>query len=253
MQPQPTTAPPGMTLRDYFARTYVVNLPHRTDRRRLMVRELRRIGLPEEPGRVDFYPAIRPDDPGPFTGIGVRGCFLSHLAILKAARDQNLRNVLVLEDDLETAPALATLEPALVRFLSERPWGLTFFFPPGMPGDPRPAVTNGEPLTTSNIHVKGTHFYAVNGPTIGPVVAFLEEVLARPSGDPRGGPMHLDGAYNVFRKTYPDVITLFATTDLSGQRSSRSDVAGGRWFDSTPGVRSLATLARHVKHRLKGR
>lgn len=252
MQREPsTTAPaPATTLRDFFARTYVVNLPHRTDRRRLMVRELQRIGLPETPGRVEFFPAVRPTDAGPFTSVGVRGCYLSHLSILRSARDAGLRNVLVLEDDLETSPAIRAMEASLVRYLADRRWDLAYFFRPGG----RPAgtsVAEGEPFVTTTEPVKGAHFYAVNGPALGQVVAFLDQVLTRPSGDPCGGPMHYDGALNTFRAAHPDAVALVTTVDLSGQRGSRSDIADGPWYDRAPVVRSIATVARHLKYALK--
>ena len=62
--------------------TFVINLPYRTDRRSEMQRELSRIGW-----NAQFFPAIRPASAGSFSSIGAHGCFLSHLAVLKAARN----------------------------------------------------------------------------------------------------------------------------------------------------------------------
>ena len=36
----------------------------------------------------------------------------------------------------------------------------------------------------------------INAPAIGPLIAYLERMVARPAGHPEGGPMHVDGAYS---------------------------------------------------------
>jgi len=45
-----------------------------------MQKELSRIGW-----RAEFFPAVRPETAQGFPWIGARGCFLSHLAVLKSA------------------------------------------------------------------------------------------------------------------------------------------------------------------------
>lgn len=49
-----------------FDRIYVLNLPHRRDRRREMEAELARIGLSFAHPSVTLFPAIAPADPGEF-------------------------------------------------------------------------------------------------------------------------------------------------------------------------------------------
>src|SRR5579883_3652466 len=89
-----------MQIKDYFERIYAINLPHRGDRRNAIRREMANAGLPLTPGKIEIFSAVRPDDAAGFPGIGVRGCFLSHLSILKHAQATGLANVLVMEDDL---------------------------------------------------------------------------------------------------------------------------------------------------------
>jgi glycosyl transferase family 25 len=68
---------------------FYINLDRRTDRRREIEGELEGMGLSGER----------------FAGIaatpGIVGCGLSHLAVLRLARDRGLKNVLILEDDFQ--------------------------------------------------------------------------------------------------------------------------------------------------------
>jgi hypothetical protein len=238
-----------MTLTDYFARAYVVNLPERADRRRGMERELRAAGMPPTPGKVEFFPAVRPDSPGDFPGIGARGCYLSHLAILKRAIDDGLPNVLVMEDDLAVSGLLRPREGSIVGRLRSEDWGFVYL---GHGVEFAPGGKNAAPLRPFSGELQMTHFYGVNAPVIGRLVAFLEAVLTRPPGHPDGGPMHLDGAFNVFRAQNPDVRVLLSDPSFGHQRSSRSDIHPS-WFDRVPGLRQLAGAARAARLRLKGR
>jgi hypothetical protein len=97
--------------------------------------------------------------------------------------------------------------------------------------------------------VQTTHFVCFNGDAIAAARRYLEDMLSRPAGAAEGGPMHVDGAYNWFRKDNPQFVAYAAFPPLAGQRSSRSDVAGQRWFDRAPGVREAAQLARRLLRR----
>jgi hypothetical protein len=232
-----------MKITDYFARTYIINLPTRSDRRRETVRMLRRVDLPMGPGRVAFFPAVRPSSAGEFESIGARGCFLSHLGVLKKARDEGAPNVLIMEDDLEIDPNFGPLTESLVSDLDKEAWGFVYFGhrlesvvrPPGY-----------DLLVPYRGTIQTTHFLGVNGETLPRVINFLETLLTRPGGHPDGGPMHVDGAYSAFRQQNPEVRTLVAHPNLGWQRSSRSDICP-RWFDAVPGLTTLAGFARMMK------
>jgi glycosyl transferase family 25 len=66
---------------------YVINLDHRVDRLAEVSKELGDMGL-----RFTRFPAIK-------TTPGILGCGLSHLAVLKEARERKLPCVLIFEDD----------------------------------------------------------------------------------------------------------------------------------------------------------
>jgi len=75
---------------DDFDMIRIINLPERTDRRRRMESELRRVGLAGDP-RVEFFRAIRPAEALNHASIGMHGVFLSHHAILKERPRQGTR------------------------------------------------------------------------------------------------------------------------------------------------------------------
>lgn len=78
---------------------YVINLPYRADRRSEMAHQLVRVGLSFDDPQVVLFPAVRPTEPGALPSIGARGCFLSHLGVLRDALKKGARQILVLEDD----------------------------------------------------------------------------------------------------------------------------------------------------------
>lgn len=225
----------------YFARAYIVNLIERKDRRRQMEAMLRRVGLDAAPEWATFYPAVRPGSADGFPSCGARGCFMSHLEILKQAQAQNLKNVLIMEDDLEIDPRFKTSMDAFAKTLSAMDWTMVYFGHLLELG----AHEGNVALQPTNLPIQLTHFYAVNGPHLAELIRFLEAILERPPGHPDGGPMHVDGAYITFRQRHPDNLTLVANPSLGWQRSSRSDVTS-RWFDNAPVLRQIAGLARQL-------
>lgn len=84
----------------------IVNLPHRTDRRREMEREIAKIDTNVP---VSFFPAIKRDDRGPFLRVGSHGAYRSHLTILQRAA-KRAKSVLILQDDCQLLPEAFTHE-----------------------------------------------------------------------------------------------------------------------------------------------
>lgn len=239
-----------MPLMDYFDRCYIINLAERADRRREMERELAKVGMTLQSGKVDFFQAVRPESAGPFPSIGSRGCFMSHLGILREAKALGLRNVLVLEDDLAIDAHFLAAEEKLIEQLQHTAWDFAYFghvleLPENAPENARLERHHG-PIVTA-------HFYALNGGVIDRLLVFLETVLQRPPGHPDGGPMHVDGAYSTFRQQNPDVVTLVAVPSLGWQRPSRSDISPNRWYDRWPLIREAVAWLRRCKAWWKGR
>ncbi|MGE5757195.1 MAG: LPS biosynthesis glycosyltransferase [Planctomycetaceae bacterium] len=183
-----------MKIVEYFDKIRVINLPTRPDRRRQIARELSRHGMPLQPGKVELFEAIRPEDDGGFPTLGLHGGFLSHLGVLKEARAAGLARVLHIEDDLQISRRFEECQEALVDQLRNVEWGLVYFgHPIELESTPVPTlVPYSKPFVLA-------HFFGVNGIIFDRLVDFLERLRRRPPGHPDGGPMSIDGALNTFR------------------------------------------------------
>jgi hypothetical protein len=230
-----------MKLLEFFPRTRIINLPARLDRRRETRQEFARCALPLDPPGVGFFEAIGPLDAGGFPSAGVRGCFLSHLAVVEEARDAGQGHLLVLEDDIAFSREVASHGEVAVEALGRRDWDLAFFGH-ALPQVPGPLAWSPapEPMTLA-------HFYAVNARTLAPLAAFLRKVLATPPGHPDGGPMHYDGALNTFRRQHPAVVALALSRSLGYQRPSRTDLHQVSTLDRHGLLEPMASLVRGVK------
>jgi glycosyl transferase, family 25 len=242
---------------DFFDCAYVINLAHRQDRREETVRELAEVKIDLQPGKVEFFPAIRPTDPGHFPRLGFRGIALSQLAVLKQAKARGLKNVLILEDDLEFHPDFLQYESAIVTQLAEMDWDVVQL------GYCTSALPKGVDLTaqsgsdTQFLHdcdaeIIGCQLFAVNAKAFDLLIDFLEGLDSRPVGHPEGGGMSVDGGYNLLKRRKPEFQRLVSVPSLAEQRSSPSDITP-QWYDKMPVVSSLAAFSRtyNLGRRLK--
>jgi glycosyl transferase family 25 len=217
---------------DRFDRIRIVSLPNRVDRRREMAWQLRKVGLENDP-RVEFFDALRMDDPGPFLKAGSHGCFLSHLQILRESARAN-KSVLILQDDCDFLPGIAEYElPKCDVFYG----GYSLIHP-------------GNPHESDII---GAHFMGFSAEAARKAVQYLQDYLSptfqpdkraseQPDFNPRLRPP-IDGAFVWFRRAHPELKTEFAM--LSRQRSSKSDVSPG-WADNVPALRQLLAIGRRL-------
>ena len=235
-----------MHILSQFDQVRVINLVDRADRRREVAAQLERVG---GMGKAAFFPATRPNGPGPFEGVGVRGCFESHLGVLREARDAGADTLLLLEDDFDFASDILTRGKRVLDELTAQRWSL-FYGAHQLPMANRfglTAIHPGEEIVTAS-------FVGFDGAVLAPLVAFLEAMLERPAGSPDYGPMHVDGAYSVFRRLNPKLVTFAAFPALGQQRSSRSDITpSGRLLDRLPLTRSFANGLRRVRGRFAAR
>jgi glycosyl transferase, family 25 len=240
-----------LELMQSFDGIYIINLPSRSDRRRQMLGQLRRVGLSHASSNLTFFPAMRPRDCGGFPSVGAHGCFMSHLGVLREAQRLGLSSVLILEDDVDFAPPTRAGE--VRSCLAHGDWG---FFYGGYRIDRVPAAPQSCVRLESTIPIETAHFVAMRGnQLIAELVAYMEAQLQRPPGHPNGGPMHVDGTYSWFRKQNPQYSTLIAVPQLGYQRASSSDIAPRRWFEGVWGMqfamgklRNCKNALRHVQH-----
>lgn len=234
---------------DYFERIFIINLPSRTDRQAEIAAQLKAIGLSLAERRVELFPAVRPDAPEGFPSIGARGCFMSHLGVLRAAQRLGLQRVAIFEDDLDFAADFNSRIQPLLAQLASANWSMFYggyHLEQALCGQPCGELLEAEP----DALIGTTHFVVFQGEAIAAAVQYLEAILARPAGDPAGGPMHVDGAYNWFRRANPQFKTLLAIPELGFQRASRTDIHDLRWYDTTPLIRDGVACLRLVKNSL---
>jgi GR25 family glycosyltransferase involved in LPS biosynthesis len=212
-----------------------------------MAEQLNMIGLSFKSTGVHLFEAVRPETPDEFPSIGARGCFLSHLGVLRDASNRRLDRILILEDDLNFVPEFSVRIGAVVAALERKDWSV-FYGGYTLSTDLERKSTEELIHADPSLGVQTTHFIGLRGQAISEAVSYLERMLTRPSGDPGGGPMHVDGAYSWYRRAFPERLTLLATPQLGYQRSSRSDIYTLRWFDRTPGVLHAVAAIRKLRN-----
>ncbi len=233
----------------FFGQVHVINLRSRADRRAEMLAQLKSIGLSFDSPRLRLFEASKPLESAGFPTLGARGCFMSHLTVLRRALKDNACSVLILEDDLNFCEGFRSKFDALSQTLRTLDWGMFY----GVYRLVDPIVDSGTVVTRIDPQqpIVTTAFVAVNGQHIAALVDYLDAMLQRAPGDPEGGPMHVDGAYCWFRQSHPEVSTWLATPPLGFQRSSRTDVHALRWFDRISVSAWLASLARRWRNRMR--
>src|SRR5947209_2539151 len=130
-------------------RKYVINLRNREDRRLEMEKQLRRVGW-----HADFFHAEQPSSAAGFPSVGARGCFLSHLAVLKQGRNER-GHILMMEDDLNFVSDFARLWTQAYSALQKTSWSI--FYPAHS--------LNGEQgivLLNPSQEVRCAHFLMIN-------------------------------------------------------------------------------------------
>lgn len=229
-----------------FDQVRIINLVDRLDRRREVMAEIDRIGGFDE--RITFYPAQRPVDAAGFPNVGARGCFESHLTVLREAQAADVQKLLILEDDFDFVHDVGTIAPRILQQLAATDWN--FFY-----GSHQlePQGRERLALVPHDEGVLTTAFVAIDRRAIDLLVDWLAAVALRPPGSPDYGPMHVDGAYSVFRRLHPQFTTWAAFPPLGHQRSSRSDITEtGMLLDRFALTRPIANVLRRGKNMLKG-
>ncbi|MGD0893183.1 MAG: hypothetical protein ABR923_16795 [Terracidiphilus sp.] len=232
-----------MNLSDYFDRISIIHLPERKDRFRSLSRELRGLSIDIGHPKVEIPYAPRPTDSNGFTSRGVYGNFLSHLEILRRARDEGLRAVLVLEDDAIFSRRMCRTQASLVDRLRHDDWDLCFF------GHSLTEGLGGLPvgLVKPPADFIWAHCYAAHARALPRLVDYLEQTLTRPAHHPEGSRVYIDAAFTLFRRLNPDIIALVSNPRLSIQKGCYSSLNERKWYDSAAITRPFASVARSAR------
>jgi glycosyl transferase family 25 len=217
---------------------FVINLLDRSDRRSEMRRQLKVVGW-----NAEFFPALKPNNAGNFPSLGARGCFLSHLALLRLAISRQLSSITILEDDVNFCDDFRCRWDNAVSTLSSQRWAIFYA------GHVLQEASRGMVYLPHSTPVQCSHFMLINGWALPTLVEGLETILNREPGHPKGGPMHVDGAYSTIRSQNEALKTFASFPPLGYQRSSRSDI-NEQWFDRIQLLRPLLSVARRIKGRI---
>lgn len=110
------------TIQKFFKEAYYINLDDRTDRQEHMSRELKKYNLQDF---VKRYSAIKAKVRSPEQCVKASGS--SHRNIIQQAKDRNLDNILIFEDDIFFKPdGIKNIELAL-KSLQKRNWDIFYF------------------------------------------------------------------------------------------------------------------------------
>jgi len=151
-----------------------------------MHKQLARIGLDYNHPKVKLFPASRPDTAGEFPNIGTRGCFLSHLNILKNARIQGHNCILILEDDADFTSRFCSTTESDTALITKTPWDMFYL---GSQYSPDENADDDFGFFTSVLPIaplKLTHSTLLRKTAILEIVPYLEIMLTRKIGDPLG-------------------------------------------------------------------
>ena len=150
-----------------FSRQVCINLDRRQDRWATVRRQFERAGL--EVSRVAAYDGAILTPPSQWAhSRGAYGCALSHLNVVRAARDAVCESILIFEDDLELAPDFAERLPEFLGAVPED-WA-AIYLGATHAQDPRPIVPGVVRITESY----GTWAYALRRSHFDEFLALLE-------------------------------------------------------------------------------
>lgn len=202
------------SLLSYFDRVVVINLDRRPDRMEELEADLQRANWPFlDPTRFRAVDASKlPQHIAWKSGAGAWGCMQSHRQILQEALMDDVKNLLVLEDDVTFA---SNFDEKVLQFLRDVPsdWDQIMLGGQLCSRDGRQCFS--KPVVPGVVRVGGcerTHAYAVRGR--GMLDLYAKWCGAVGHCDHVMGPWQHD--YNVYA---PDPF-------LAGQREGKSDISG---------------------------
>ena len=138
-------------LLDITDKIYCINLDRRTDRWQNVIKEFDKIGLK---GKVERVSAVEATP-------GIKGCTLSHYNIIKQAKENKYKSILIFEDDVEfirVGEFEATINNALLQLQNLGIDYDMFYLGGNVKGTQNKKVSNN--LVKLN-NVKTTHAYIV--------------------------------------------------------------------------------------------
>jgi glycosyl transferase, family 25 len=231
----------------HFASIKIISLKHRTDRRQRIAKQFSDLGIDMKRYGITFFDALKFSDAGGFPTNGVRGCYNSHLKLIRECADSG-RSALVMEDDAFFQAKALNRVKGIGQLIAERRWDFIYF---GGYVDATQLPQIVSPLTSFRGQIIGSHCVGYKPDAAARFAEHLEDRLARECGHPDGGRTHFDAANNDYRFKNANLVTLLGTPNLSTQFASRTDLGMQKWFDSSPVLWPFVERLRTLKQTLQ--
>jgi GR25 family glycosyltransferase involved in LPS biosynthesis len=159
---------------NYFDAAVYINLDKRMDRRQLFENRISQIGL-----KISRFSAITPDENDLNLTNELKkdsrckfkiGCTLSHISIVKQAKQNGWKNVLIFEDDCIFNPDFIKKMESCVSELRDNKWDL--FYMGGEPNVKCLPFSENLRFCPESGGIYGTHSYAINSSFYDRVINF---------------------------------------------------------------------------------
>jgi GR25 family glycosyltransferase involved in LPS biosynthesis len=185
-----------------FGAIRCINLNERSDRLNDMKKLAKSLDMP-----IQFYSTNRHPDGG------IRGCYESHLSIMKESLKKGLENVLILEDDAELGKFTWQRLREVTNFMKRESWDIIYLgcFPDIWGNWHKHIFGN-----IYKVHATQSHAYVASK-------KFMQRMVSRPfDGTP------LDEVYANNAETYAILPSMI------NQSKSKSDVSSIPWISTFP-------------------
>jgi len=136
---------------DNIDKIIYINLESRQDRRENIESELDALSL-----QYERFNAI------PTSGFGILGCGLSHLSVIKLAKERNYKNILILEDDVHFVLDRMNIDNLLQQFFDKNiEYDVLFLSYIIYQGEDTayPFIKRGLHTTTATAYIVNNHYY----------------------------------------------------------------------------------------------
>ena len=238
----------GEVLFSSVDKVFVINLDRRKDRLREMEAQFASIGLGFDHDKIERFSAISPDQIAGFPSLGARGCFLSHLEILKWFQNSDWSRVAILEDDADfDLPDIETLQRYLQNLENHK---FDIFYGGYHFPDRFAEMGAGIHDLTEKLIIGGTHCYILDRSILERLILFLEDVQ-RKLADGIEVDGFIDNIISSFWIENQDCRVKIAVPAFAFQRRSATDIHAPNPLDTIPVIRNLTNLARKLAPRRK--
>lgn len=198
------------TINKFFDAVLVTNLDHRTDRMDSLMPELEKFNIEASKTKTfnghELFPTM------PRLEAGYKGTILTHLNALRYAKQNNLKNILILEDDVRFSEKYIHLLDEMIKELPED-WDMFY-----VGGNDKHPLTMLSPFTKYLRKIEKlftTHAYSVNARCFDFMIKHLESNIENA--------IVIDVLYT---QVQPQLNCYMATPNLAWQQEGFSDVVG---------------------------